>query len=106
MYIFGQNQTPLENCVYHVHVIVYNCRPELHKLKCIYMYMYRHVRDKQTPRNLSKYTEPTPEEHFFREKSASLGGTRTHDTLLSRLSAQYQLYSTCTVLKAGHPSVL
>ena len=28
----------------------------------------------------------TPEEDFFCEKSAASGGTRTHDTLLSRLS--------------------
>ena len=33
------------------------------------------------------YKVTTPKDDFFREKSVASGGTRTHDTLLSRPSA-------------------
>ena len=35
----------------------------------------------------TQHNSMTPEEDFFQRKSAASGGTRTHDTLLSRLSA-------------------
>ena len=57
--------------------------------------IYWIVHDKQTSRHIPIYKETqhnstTPEEDFFREKSAASGGTRTHDTLLSR-RVLYQL---------------
>ena len=56
------------------------------------MYNIMYIHDKQTSKHLPLYKETqhnstTPEEDFFREKSAASGGTRSHDTLLSRPSA-------------------
>ena len=51
------------------------------------------IHDKQTSRHLpnihkaTQHNSMTPEGDLFREKSAASGGTRTHDTLLSRPSA-------------------
>ena len=52
------------------------------------------IHDKQTSRHLpnihkaTQHNSMTPEEDFFKKKSAASGGTRTHDTVLSRPSAR------------------